>query len=113
MLCLDIFTLALLAPAVTSSALHPSRRQSGLSGFIQSESTASLQGVLNNIGANGTGAAGASSGIVVASPSKSNPDCQSPRIRIYFHLLTLIRLLYLDTGCGFDPQHARRPFYRG
>ncbi|KAJ5444026.1 Glycoside hydrolasefamily 13 [Penicillium daleae] len=74
MLCLDILTLALLAPAVVSSALHPSRRQSGLSGFIQSESTASLQGVLNNIGANGTGATGASAGIVVASPSKSNPD---------------------------------------
>jgi glucoamylase len=76
MLCLDIFTLALLAPAVASSVLHPSRRQSGLTGFIQSESTASLQGVLNNIGANGTKAAGASPGIVVASPSKVNPDCE-------------------------------------
>lgn len=75
MLCLEIFTLALLTPAVASSALHRSRRQSGLSGFIQSESTASLQGVLNNIGANGTGAAGASPGIVVASP-KVNPDCE-------------------------------------
>ncbi|KAJ5364263.1 glycosyl hydrolase family 15 [Penicillium cataractarum] len=74
MVCLDIFTLALLAPTVASSALHPSRRQSSVSGFIQTESTVSLQGVLNNIGANGSGAAGASSGIVVASPSKSNPD---------------------------------------
>ncbi|KAJ5126576.1 glycosyl hydrolase family 15 [Penicillium atrosanguineum] len=73
----NTWTLALLAsllPAVTSSVVHPSRRQSSLESFIQSESTVALQGVLNNIGANGSSVAGASSGVVVASPSKSNPD---------------------------------------
>ena len=74
----NILTLALLASlvqAVTSSVVRPSRRQSSLDSFIQSESTIALQGVLNNIGANGSSVAGASSGVVVASPSKSNPDC--------------------------------------
>ncbi|KAJ5679064.1 glycosyl hydrolase family 15 [Penicillium macrosclerotiorum] len=74
MVCLDILTIALLAPVVASSALRPSRRQTSLSAFIQSESSVALQGVLNNIGAKGADASGASSGIVVASPSKSNPD---------------------------------------
>ncbi|KAJ5676556.1 glycosyl hydrolase family 15 [Penicillium maclennaniae] len=58
----NILTLALLAslaPAVT---------------FIQSETSIALQGVLYNVGANGTNVAGASSGVVVASPSKSNPN---------------------------------------
>jgi glucoamylase len=71
----NILTFALLVPAVTSSVIRPSRRQSSLDSFIQSESTVALQGVLNNIGANGTSDAGASPGVVVASPSKSNPDC--------------------------------------
>jgi glucoamylase len=71
----NILTLALLVPAVASSLVHPSRQQSNLDSFIESESIIALQGVLNNIGANGSKVAGASSGIVVASPSKSNPDC--------------------------------------
>ncbi|KAJ5112263.1 Glycoside hydrolase family 13 [Penicillium argentinense] len=70
----NILTLALLAPAALSSAVHPYRRQSGLDGFIQSESSAALQGILNNIGANGSAVPGAAAGVVVASPSKSNPD---------------------------------------
>ena len=45
--------------------------------FIATESPIALQGVLNNIGANGAKVSGAASGIVVASPSKSNPDCES------------------------------------
>lgn len=75
----NILTLALLVPAAVSSALHPYRRQSagGLDGYIQSESSISLQGILNNIGTNGSAVPGASAGVVVASPSKTNPDCQS------------------------------------
>lgn len=75
MLTPNILTLALLVPAAVSSVVPPSRRQSTLSGFIESESTVALKGVLNNIGTNGSGASGASAGIVVASPSRSNPDC--------------------------------------
>ncbi|KAJ6014999.1 hypothetical protein N7540_009590 [Penicillium herquei] len=67
---------ALLTPGVLSSVLHqiPVRRDSSLSSFIQSESSLALQGVLDNIGADGSKVAGASSGVVVASPFKVNPD---------------------------------------
>ncbi|OJJ44919.1 hypothetical protein ASPZODRAFT_153256 [Penicilliopsis zonata CBS 506.65] len=48
--------------------------RSTLDGFISSETPIALQGVLANIGADGARAAGVESGIVVASPSKVNPD---------------------------------------
>ena len=79
MLTLNVLSLALLAPGAIASALplrHPAR-QTSLSSFIQSESSIALQGVLDNIGANGSKVSGASSGIVVASPSKVDPDCES------------------------------------
>lgn len=52
-------------------------RQSGLNSWIQSQDTRSLSGVLANIGPNGAYAYGANAGVVLASPSKSNPDCKS------------------------------------
>ncbi|KAF3007310.1 hypothetical protein E8E14_004704 [Neopestalotiopsis sp. 37M] len=42
--------------------------------FVTAERSIALQGVLNNIGANGSLADGAAAGFVVASPSKANPD---------------------------------------
>ena len=42
--------------------------------FLATESPIALQGLLNNIGGGGRSAAGASSGLVIASPSKTNPD---------------------------------------
>ncbi|KAJ5088074.1 hypothetical protein N7456_011690 [Penicillium angulare] len=74
MLPINVLALALLAPGAISTPLQPGRRQTSLSSFIQSESSVALQGVLDNIGANGSKVSGASSGIVVASPSKVNPD---------------------------------------
>ena len=44
--------------------------------FVVKESPIALHGVLKNIGPVGRGAIGAAPGIVVASPSKSNPDCK-------------------------------------
>lgn len=76
MFWLDLATVTLLLPAVSSAVPH-SRRATGLDSFLQSESSVALQGALDNIGPDGSGAQGASSGIVVASPSKSNPDCKS------------------------------------
>lgn len=112
MLGSNILTFALLVPAAVSSAVPLSRRQSTLSGFIESENTVALKGVLSNIGPKGSGASGASAGIVVASPSKSNPDCtlriHTPRVE----KLTLLRLLHLDTRCGSDTHHGGRPFHR-
>lgn len=53
------------------------RATGSLSSWLASESSYALQGVLRNVGANGADASGADSGIVVASPSTSNPDCGS------------------------------------
>jgi hypothetical protein len=56
--------------------LNEERATGSLNDFIASESPIALQGVLNNIGAAGSKAPGAAPGLVVASPSKSNPDCK-------------------------------------
>lgn len=44
--------------------------------FIAQQSGISLQGVLANIGPEGSKAGGAASGVVIASPSKQDPDCE-------------------------------------
>lgn len=51
-------------------------RQATIDAFIQSQTTVSINGVLANIGGGGSKAPGVSAGIVVASPSRSNPDCE-------------------------------------
>ncbi|KAF1349149.1 extracellular glucoamylase protein [Delphinella strobiligena] len=50
------------------------RATGSLTSWLATESSYALQGVLNNIGANGADASGADAGIVVASPSTSDPD---------------------------------------
>ncbi|KAJ5178483.1 Six-hairpin glycosidase [Penicillium coprophilum] len=72
MLTFNLLT-ALLAPGVLSAALHP-RQEADLDGFIKSESTLALKSILSNIGADGSAVSGAGAGIVIASPSKSDPD---------------------------------------
>lgn len=62
----------LLAQIPTVYPLTPG----SLEDFITSESSIALQGVLNNVGSQGLSVDGAASGLVVASPSKANPDCQ-------------------------------------
>ncbi|KAJ5576722.1 Six-hairpin glycosidase [Penicillium sp. DV-2018c] len=64
---------ALLAPGVLSAALRP-RQSTDLDGFVKTESAYALKSILNNIGADGSAVSGASAGIVVASPSKADPD---------------------------------------
>lgn len=64
-------------PIINSLAILNKERATGsLNDFIASEGPIALQGVLNNIGAAGSKVAGAAPGLVVASPSKSNPDCK-------------------------------------
>jgi len=46
-------------------------------GFIEWETPIAWRKLLCNIGATGCTAAGAASGVVVASPSKRDPDCES------------------------------------
>ncbi|KAF2437500.1 carbohydrate-binding module family 20 protein [Karstenula rhodostoma CBS 690.94] len=50
------------------------QRQASVDTFITSQRAVSIEGVLANIGADGSKAQGAAAGIVVASPSRSNPD---------------------------------------
>lgn len=66
--------LLLCLPYFASSSPLEARATGSLTSWLASESPIALQGVLNNIGAAGSKAQGAKSGIVVASPSKSNPD---------------------------------------
>jgi len=74
--------------------------------FIATESPIALADMLCNIGSAGACASGASSGIVVASPDKTNPDCKC----LFFdskEFLTLGRLLYLDSGlCPYVQVHC-------
>lgn len=60
-----------------------SKRQNDTDDFIEKQRPISLKGVLANIGPDGSGAEGAAAGIVVASPSKSEPDCRSIRLPLY------------------------------
>ncbi|THC88004.1 hypothetical protein EYZ11_012549 [Aspergillus tanneri] len=70
LICLHAFTGAVLA----SSRVPLDRRQGGLDAFIEKETPIAKQGVLDNIGADGKLVKGAAAGIVVASPSKTDPD---------------------------------------
>ena len=47
-----------------------------LENFIESENLVALRGVLQNIGPDGVNADGAAPGLVVASPSKTDPNCK-------------------------------------
>ncbi|EOD52505.1 putative glucan -alpha- protein [Neofusicoccum parvum UCRNP2] len=66
---------AAAVPAPTAApARSLNKRQSSVDTFISTESPIAYAGVLANIGDDGSKVAGAAAGIVVASPSKSNPD---------------------------------------
>ncbi len=73
---MKLFTLILIASLAALAAGSPSlcQRQSTLDDFIGSQRDIALQGVLNNIGGGGSLVPGADPGIVVASPSRENPD---------------------------------------
>ena len=47
-----------------------------LDAFIEKQSKISIAGVLANIGPDGEEAQGAAPGVVVASPSRQDPDCK-------------------------------------
>lgn len=51
-------------------------RTTSLSSWLSTEVPYAWDGVFNNIGADGGKAQGASSGVVIASPSQSNPNCE-------------------------------------
>ena len=47
-----------------------------LDSFVSTENAIAMQGILDNIGGNGSKTAGVGAGLIVASPSKANPDCK-------------------------------------
>jgi glucoamylase len=81
MASLVIGALCVLGLTSTASAQIPivavePRATGSLDSFLATETPIALQGILNNIGANGADVAGASAGMVVASPSKQDPNCK-------------------------------------
>lgn len=78
-------------------------RQDPLASFIAFETPKSLKGILDNIGPNGTQVEGAASGLVIASPSKVDPDCTLP------DFLLLIALLVKYT-CSLETLSSRISF---
>lgn len=77
-------------------------RHDSLASFIASETPKSLKGILDNIGPNGTQVEGAASGLVIASPSKVDPDCTLPDF-------LLIALLMKNT-CSLEILFSRINF---
>ena len=53
------------------------RSPSSLDNFIASEGPVALRTILNHVGFRGAVVPGVEAGLVVASPSKASPDCQS------------------------------------
>ena len=72
-------------------------RQASIDSFISSQADISINGVLANIGG-GSKAPGVPVGIVVASPSRSDPDCEfsDDHLHIRQKLMTN-RLVHLDS----------------
>lgn len=67
--------LLLSGPVSGSPVKQLEDRQGTLEDFIKTQSEISIRGVLANIGPDGSKVPGAAAGIVVASPSRSDPDC--------------------------------------
>jgi glucoamylase len=66
---------ALLFSGAQATPLDLESRQASLDSFVTAQTTVSINGVLANIGG-GSKAPGVPAGIVVASPSRSDPDCK-------------------------------------
>ena len=74
-LALSALAFGQSAVAAPQPAILP-RATGSLDTWLATETTVAKNGVLNNIGSTGAHAASAKPGIVIASPSLSNPDCK-------------------------------------
>ena len=72
---LAVFVLACVTRSISSPL--EARASGSLDSFIAAERPVALQGILDNIGASGEKVEGAAAGLVIASPSKSNPNCKA------------------------------------
>ena len=57
-------------------------KRAELDTWITNESPIAYSGILANFGSSGAKAYGASTGILLASPSKTNPNCEHPITRL-------------------------------
>ncbi|KAN0075811.1 Six-hairpin glycosidase-like protein [Elaphomyces granulatus] len=76
-LVLPLYALGFLQIAIAWPSVEPLAARASpdpLDSWLATETSTALQGVLDNIGSGGANTAGVSSGFVIASPSKSNPD---------------------------------------
>ena len=67
-----VFSLVLAPPALVAAV--PSLVTRDLNSFVAAEKARSVQGILDNLGADGALDHGANSGIVIASPSTVSPS---------------------------------------
>lgn len=65
-----------LGHAVTAAPQLSARATASLDTWLSTETSFALDGILANIGASGTYAKTAKAGVVIASPSTENPDCE-------------------------------------
>jgi glucoamylase len=71
------FAAAFAAASIQATLATPVQvDEGGLFGQIEQQNKISFNGVLNNIGPNGQKAPGASAGVIIASPSTQDPDCE-------------------------------------
>jgi glucoamylase len=66
----------LAAPGPSRIARDPNVIKRAADTFLATESPIALNRLICNIGSSGACVSGAGSGLVIASPSKTNPDCQ-------------------------------------
>lgn len=91
-----------------SASLGVSAQDVDVDSFISTERPIALQGALNNIGPDGSEASGAIAGLVVASPSKANPDCEFFITKYQASSANDgCRLLYLDSRLSFNVENDR------
>lgn len=74
--CIALWALTLGHAVVAAPQILAPRAMGTLDTWLVSESAVARQGILDNIGSAGAYAANAKPGIVVASPSTSDPDCK-------------------------------------
>jgi glucoamylase len=70
-----IARLAVLAACSVANANRPNAAND-IDAFIEKQRAISLQGALDNIGPNGSRVEGAAAGVIVASPTKDDPNCE-------------------------------------
>ena len=87
------------------------RSPSSLENFIAFEGPVALRAILNNTGFRGAVTPGVEAGLVIASPSKANPDCQclslsysnSYTIQLSHSLFSAFRWVYVTFKGSIQP----------